>query len=73
LNGLLKSAFILYIVPVVVFIAAYLIFSEAGMSPLATGLLSACILVLAFLGIRVYDKRVGQKKILPVITRIVTE
>lgn len=66
-----KKAFITYMIPVILFLAAYIGSSLAGLSAGMSGAVSGVVFVLTILGIMAYDRYIQKHHSLPVVSEIV--
>lgn len=65
----LKSAFLVYILPVLVFLVIFAIISENGGSQLVSALCSVVAAIVVFVWLRFYDKK-HKKDFIPKVTEI---
>lgn len=79
-GAVLSASFILYVIPLLALIGGLiggnLVASEVGMDPDVLSVIAGgTLLVLAFTGIRIYDRKVGKKseRFTPYITRLASE
>lgn len=65
----LKSAFLVYILPILVFLMIFAIISESGGSPRASAICSATAAIAVFVWLRTYDKK-HTKDFMPMVTEV---